>query len=268
MTSRRFLEAFKDKSHSDNSNLLQYCRQNSAISDNFVLKGKLDIYIRSKWFLQGLPHTYWTKLFYWHNLYLEGDDAINFDDLLKKTLTLIGAKKQIVDLARINHNNKRISDLVDKSSSNERVSSLSDIVLPLPESAFQCPVTSVGMLFSGIFTRKSDEKIDNLTDIMQSLALSVHTLWTNAKIGAQVYLQLPILVYQRTTDKILIVTIKKLHDPDFWQELINVYTPGRQAIFWRKTALPFKKISVLIGSIWIRSKKSVWVLISLGFKRC
>lgn len=164
-------------------------------------------------------------------MYLEEDDAINLDDLLKKTLTLIRAKKQIVDLARTNHTNKRISDLVYKSSSNERVSSLSDIVLPLLESTFQCPVTSVGMLFSGLFTKKSDEKIDNLTDIMQSLALSVRTLWTNAKIRAQVYLQLTILFYQRTPNKILIVTIKKLHDPDFLQELINVYTTGRRAIF-------------------------------------
>ncbi len=48
ITSQRFLEAFKDKSHSNNADVPQYCRQYSPISDDLVVKGKLNTYIRSK----------------------------------------------------------------------------------------------------------------------------------------------------------------------------------------------------------------------------
>ncbi len=41
MNSRRFLEIYKSKSRSDTSDVLQYCRQFSAISQNLVTKGKL-----------------------------------------------------------------------------------------------------------------------------------------------------------------------------------------------------------------------------------
>ncbi len=94
----RFLEIFKDKSSSKHADVPQYYRQYPAISDNLVLKEKLHIYTRSKWFLQVLPFTLRTAVFYRHDLDLKKDNGINFEDLLKKALILIEAKKQMVRL--------------------------------------------------------------------------------------------------------------------------------------------------------------------------
>ncbi len=44
---------------------------------------------------------------------------------------------------------------------------------------------SVGMSSPGFFTKKNNEKMNNLKDIMQTLALSVRKLQENAKIEAQ-----------------------------------------------------------------------------------
>ena len=51
MNSRRFLEIYKTKFRSNTADVLQYCRQFSAISRNLVAKGKLDSFIQSRWFL-------------------------------------------------------------------------------------------------------------------------------------------------------------------------------------------------------------------------
>ncbi len=134
---------------------------------------------RSKRFLQGLPFTLrtklftlQTKLFYRHDLDLKGDDAINFDDLLEKALTLIGAKKQMIDLAHTHYTSEKISDWVDKFRSKAHVFLLSDYAFLFFESAVPPLVLSVGISFPGFFIKKSDEKIDNLTDKMRSLTLS------------------------------------------------------------------------------------------------
>lgn len=42
MNSCRFLETYKDKNQADTSDVLQYCRPFSAISQNLVAKSKLD----------------------------------------------------------------------------------------------------------------------------------------------------------------------------------------------------------------------------------
>ncbi len=117
---------------------------------------------------------------------LEENDAINFDDLLKKVLTLIWAKKQRVNFALIDHISKRMSDLVDKSVSKARVSLLSDTSFFLLESAFQLQVVSVSISSSAFLTKKNNKKIDNLTDMMRRLYLSVQTLQKNAKMKFQV----------------------------------------------------------------------------------
>ena len=55
MDSRRFLEIYNSKSPSDTADALQYYRQFSVISQNFVAKVKLDTFTQSWWFIQGLP---------------------------------------------------------------------------------------------------------------------------------------------------------------------------------------------------------------------
>ena len=136
MNSRRFLETSKDKSRANNSDVLQYCRQFSAISQNLVAKGKLDSFTQSRWFLQGLPSTIQTEMFYRYELDPDDDLHMDFADLLKKALGLLGAKKKLVDLVRTDKKSDQIEDLVDKCEKKTRISSATNYSAPLPESAF------------------------------------------------------------------------------------------------------------------------------------
>lgn len=69
---------------------------------------------------------------------LDPDDDLNMDfaDLLKKALGLLGAKKKLVDLVRMDKKNDRIEDLVDKCEKKTQISSATNYFNPLPESAF------------------------------------------------------------------------------------------------------------------------------------
>lgn len=185
MNSKRFLETYKDKSRADTSDVLQYCRQFSAISQNLVAKDKLDSFTQSRWFLQGLPSTIQTEMFYRYEL--DPDDHLHMDfaDLLKKALGLLGAKKRLVDLVRTDKRSDQIEDLVDKCEKKTRISSAINYSTPLPDSAFQPPVaTSIPIIYSGAADpRPVDKKIDQLTEMMQGLALSVRTLQSRAGIS-------------------------------------------------------------------------------------
>ena len=185
MNSRRFLETYKDKSRADTSDVLQYCRQFSAISQNLVAKGKLDSFTQSRWFLQGLPSTIQTEMFYRYELDPDDDLHMDFADLLKKALGLLGAKKKLVDLVRTDKKSDRIEDLVDKCEKKTRISSAANYSTPLPESAFQPPVaTPIHSAYSSTADpRPVDRKIDQLTEMMQGLALSVRTLQSRAGIS-------------------------------------------------------------------------------------
>ena len=131
MNSRRFLETYKDKSRADTSDVLQYCRQFSAISQNLVAKGKLDSFTQSRWFLQGLPSTIQTEMFYRYELDPDDDLHMDFANLLKKALGLLGAKKKLVDLVRTDKKSDRIEDLVDKCEKKTRISSAANYSTPL-----------------------------------------------------------------------------------------------------------------------------------------
>ena len=162
MNSRRFLETYKDKSRADTSDVLQYCRQFSAISQNLVAKGKLDSFTQSRWFLQGLPSAIQTEMFYRYELDPDDDLNMDFADLLKKALGLLGAKKKLVDLVRTDKKSDRIEDLVDKCEKKTRISSATNYITPLPESAFQPPVAApITTTYSGaVDPRPVDKKID------------------------------------------------------------------------------------------------------------
>lgn len=185
MNSRRFLETYKDKSRADTSDVLQYCRQFSAISQNLVAKGKLDSFTQSRWFLQGLPSTIQTEMFYRYELDPDDDLHMDFADLLKKALGLLGAKKKLVDLVRTDKKSDRIEDLVDKCEKKTRISSAANYSTPLPDSAFQPPVaTPMPTTYATTADpRPVDKKIDKLTEMMQSLALSVRTLQSRAGLS-------------------------------------------------------------------------------------
>lgn len=117
-------------------------------------------------------------MFYRYELDPDDDLHMDFADLLKKALGLLGAKERLVDLVRTDKKTDRIEDLVDKCDTKTRISSGANYSTPLPESAFQPPVaTIIPTAYPGAADpRPVDKKIDQLTEMMQGLALSVRTL--------------------------------------------------------------------------------------------
>ena len=173
MNSRRFLETYKDKSRSDTADVLQYCRQYSAISESLVSKGKLDSFTQSRWFIQGLASTVQSELFYRYELDPDEDEDMDFKDLLKKALALVGSKKRMIDLIRIDKKNDRITDLVDKCEKKSKIISTFSNTSSLPESAFQPSITPVTVATLGLIVNMGEKKINKLTKMMHSLAFSV-----------------------------------------------------------------------------------------------
>ena len=150
-----------------------------------MAKRKLDSFTHSRWFLQGLPSTIQTKMFYRYELDPDNDLHIDFADLLKKALGLLGAKKKLVDLVWTDKKSKWIEDLVDKYEKKTRISSVTNYSAPLPKFAFQPPVaTFIPTTYSGAADSwPVDKKIDQLIEMMQSLALSVRILQSKAGIS-------------------------------------------------------------------------------------
>ncbi len=105
MNSRHFLEIYNDKSRSDTADVLKYCRQYSAILEGLVSKGDLDSFTQSRWFIQGLPSTVQSELFYRYKLDPYKDEDMDFKNLLKKVFALIRSKKRMIDLIRTNKKN-------------------------------------------------------------------------------------------------------------------------------------------------------------------
>ena len=98
MNSICFLEIYKTKSRFDTADVLQYCRQFSAISRYLISKRKLDSFTQFRWFLQGLPSHLQTEMFYRYELDPEDDLNMDFDDLLKKAMRFLGAKKKLASI--------------------------------------------------------------------------------------------------------------------------------------------------------------------------
>ena len=92
---------------------------------------------------------------------------------------------KLVDLVRTDKRSDRIEDLVNKYETKIQISFAANYSAPLPESVFQPPVaTRISTTHSGTAdSRPVDKKIDQLTEMMQSLALSVCTLQSRASIS-------------------------------------------------------------------------------------
>lgn len=130
MNLRQFLEIiYKSKSCSKTADILQYCRQFFAISPNLVAKRKLDMFIQSWWFIQGLPSHLQTEMFYRYQLDSDDDVNMDFDDLLKKAMRLLRIKKKLASLAQVEKESQGIEDLVGKSDLNTRINSISGSLL-------------------------------------------------------------------------------------------------------------------------------------------
>ena len=187
MNSRRFLEIYKSKSRSETADVLQYCRQFSAISRNLVAKGKLDTFTQSRWFIQGLPSDLQMEMFCRYSLDPDDDLNMDFEDLLKKAMGLLGAKKKLASMVQVEKESQGVEDLVEKCNQRTRISSTPNhLITPPSVSTYQplnFPAVTPVQTTSADY-RPVDRKIDHLTEMMKGLALSVRTLQNNTGLPA------------------------------------------------------------------------------------
>ena len=78
-------------------------------------------------------------------------------------------------LDTIDNKNNCISDLVDRHAKNDQLKHLFFGSSKLLDLVFQVPIVSTALLIF-VSSFQSKKKIDHLTDMMQSLALSIRTL--------------------------------------------------------------------------------------------
>lgn len=126
-------------------------------------------------------------MFYRQELDPDDGQHMDFVDLLKKALGLLGANKKLMYLVRIDKKSDRIEDLVGKCETKTRISSAANYSTPLPESTFQPPVaTLIPMTHSSTADPwPVNKKIYQLIKMMQGLALSVRTLQSRAGISGE-----------------------------------------------------------------------------------
>ena len=187
MNSRRFLEIYKSKSRSETADVLQYCRQFSAISRNLVAKGKLDTFTQSRWFIQGLPSDLQMEMFCRYSLDPDDDLNMDFEDLLKKAMGLLGAKKKLASMVQVEKESQGVEDLVEKCNQGTRISSTPNRLITPPSVSTHQPLNFPAVtLFQTTSAdyRPVDRKIDHLTEMMKGLALSVRTLHNNTGLPA------------------------------------------------------------------------------------
>ena len=127
-------------------------------------------------------------MFYRYELDPDNDLNMEFDDLLKKAMGLLGAKKKLASLVHVEKEGQEVEDLVEKCDYKTRVSPTPNHLLTPPSvPAYQPPIlpaiTSVQT--SSADYRPVDKKIDHLTEMMKSLALFVWTLQNNTGHSAE-----------------------------------------------------------------------------------
>lgn len=93
VSSCAYLEAFKDRSRTKNSEVLQFCQQFSEIFKDLVEKGKLDTYTQVWWFFSSLSFPIQSELFNRYSLDLDEEKALDFEDILKKVYAFIKSRK-------------------------------------------------------------------------------------------------------------------------------------------------------------------------------
>ena len=182
MNLRRFLEIYKTNSCSNTADVLQYCCQFSPISRNLVSKEKLDLFTQSRWFLQGLPSHLQTEMFYRYELDPDNELNMDFNDLLKKAMRLLGAKKKLASIVQFEKKSQEVEDLVKKYDYKTHISSTPNRPLtqpPIPTYQVFILPAPTSVQISGADYRPLEKMIDHLTEIMKGLALLVRSLQNN-----------------------------------------------------------------------------------------
>lgn len=179
MNSRRVLETYKTKTRSNTADILRYCRQFSAISRNFVAEGELDLFTPFRWFLQGLPSHLQTEKFYQYELDPNNNLNMEFDNLLKKAMGLLEAKKKLATLVHVKKEDQEVGELVEKCDYKAQISSNPNrLFISLSMPTYQSPILPAVSSFQagGAEYWPVDKEIDQLKEMMQGLALSVWIL--------------------------------------------------------------------------------------------
>lgn len=88
VSSNVYLETSKHKPSSNNSEVLQFCQQLWEIFKKSIENGKLD-FAQARWFLQGLPPSIQSELFNRHDVDLDGETTLEFEDILRKACSFI-----------------------------------------------------------------------------------------------------------------------------------------------------------------------------------
>lgn len=103
-------------------------------------------------------------MFYRYKLDPNDNLHMDFINLLKKALGLLGAKKKLVDLVCIDKKTDHIEDLIDKYEKNIQISSAINHSTFLPKFAFQPPVAvPINITYSNrTHSQSLDKKLDQL----------------------------------------------------------------------------------------------------------
>lgn len=152
-----------------------------------MTKRKFDSFTQSRWFLQGLPSHFQTEMFYRYELDPDNNSNMEFDDLLKKAMGLLGAKKKLTSLVYVEKEGQKVETLVEKCDYKTSVSFTLNHLLTSPSVPAYQPTILPAMTSvqaSGDY-RPVDKKIDHLTEMMKGLALSVRTLQNNTGHSAE-----------------------------------------------------------------------------------
>ena len=92
-------------------------------------------------------------------------------------------RKKLGGMVKSDENNSQVNDLVDRCDEEAFISSPPNSSAPLPASTFKPPIAA---LSSSFVTKSKDKNVKQLTEMMQSLALSVRTFQSHlgqAQIG-------------------------------------------------------------------------------------
>lgn len=127
------------------------------------------------------------EMFYRYEMDPDDDLNMDFDDLLKKAMKLLGAKKKLASVVQVEKKGQRVEDLIEKCNYKTRISSTPNCLIT-PSSVptyppFNFPAASLPQTTSADY-RPVDKKIDHLTEMMKGLTLLVWTLQNNTGLPA------------------------------------------------------------------------------------
>ena len=159
ISSRDYLEAFKDKPRIENAEVLHVCRDYSEISKELLSKRKQNKYTQLRWFLQALLSSIQSKLINQYDIDLDGDALPDFGDIEKKVYDLIETRKKMAELGTTDTRNDQISDLVDQYAKNDQLDNPFSGPSKLSDSVFQVPIVYTAPLISATLSQ-NDKMID------------------------------------------------------------------------------------------------------------